>query len=213
MNKKETKVENSQKINNQDIDYEIDNENIIDEITDENLDENVDETINDEEKFASLDEEFKIKMQNLVDEANEKAKESEDKYLRTHANFENIKKRLEREKYSAIDYASEEFAKDLLAPIDALQMAILSADANTQPALLVEKLKEGMELTVKAFNKAFEKHNIIEVEYDEFNPEFHNAVMKVDSQDKQSGQIVQIMQKGYKIKDRLLREAMVSIAN
>ena len=80
----------------------------------------------EEEKFASLDEEFKAKMEAKVEEANAKAKESEDKFLRTHADFENIKKRLEREKYSAIDYASEKFAKDLLAPIDALQMTIIA---------------------------------------------------------------------------------------
>jgi molecular chaperone GrpE len=86
-------------------------------------------------------------------------------------------------------------------------------NADLDPKDLVQKLKEGIELTVKSFNTAFEKHDISEVEYDEFNPEFHNAVMKVDSQDVQSGQIVQIMQKGYKFKDRLLREAMVSIAN
>ena len=167
----------------------------------------------EEEKFASLDEEFKAKMEAKVLEAENKAKESEDKFLRTHADFENIKKRLEREKYSAIDYASEKFAKDLLAPIDALQMAILSTNGDIPAEDLVEKLKEGIELTVKAFNTAFEKHDINEVEYDEFNPDFHNAVMKVDSDDVESGQIVQIMQKGYKYKDRLLREAMVSVAN
>ncbi|MCK5109926.1 MAG: nucleotide exchange factor GrpE [Arcobacteraceae bacterium] len=171
------------------------------------------EEIMDEEKFASLDEEFKAKMEAKVEEAQKKAAEAEDKFLRTHADFENIKKRLEREKYSAIDYASEKFAKDLLAPIDALQMAILSANADVEPAELVEKLKEGIELTVKAFNTAFEKHDITEVEYDEFNPDFHNAVMKADSEDVESGQIVMIMQKGYKFKDRLLREAMVSVAN
>jgi len=170
-------------------------------------------TQTDEEKFASLDEEFKSKMEAQVEEANNKAKEAEDKFLRTHAEFENIKKRLEREKYSAIDYASEKFAKDLLAPIDALQMAILSASADIPAEDLVDKLKEGIELTVKAFNKAFEKHDITEVEYDEFNPDYHNAVMKVDSEDVESGQIVQVMQKGYKFKDRLLREAMVSVAN
>jgi molecular chaperone GrpE len=168
---------------------------------------------NDEEKFASLDEEFKAKMEAKVAEAEAKAKEAEDKFLRTHADFENIKKRLEREKYQAIDYASEKFAKDLLAPIDALQMAILSANADIPAEELVGKLKEGIELTVKAFNKSFEKHDITEVEYDEFNPDFHNAVMKVDSDDVESGQIVQVMQKGYVFKDRLLREAMVSVAN
>ena len=171
------------------------------------------DVVSDEEKFASLDEEFKSKMEAKVQEAQNKAKEAEDKFLRTHADFENIKKRLEKEKYSAIDYASEKFAKDLLAPIDALQMAIISANADIDAEQLVEKLKEGIELTVKAFNKAFEKHNITEVEYDEFNPDFHNAVMKADSDEVESGQIVMVMQKGYVFKDRLLREAMVSVAN
>jgi len=169
--------------------------------------------IPDEEKFASLDEEFKSKMEAKVVAAEEKAKEAEDKFLRTHADFENIKKRLEKEKYNAIDYSSEKFAKDLLAPIDAMQMAILSANGDFEAEQIVEKLKEGIELTVKAFNKAFEKHDITEVEYDEFNPDYHNAVMKADSETVESGQIVMVMQKGYKFKDRLLREAMVSVAN
>jgi len=171
------------------------------------------EEISDEEKFASLDEEFKSKMEAKVAEAEEKARESEDKFLRTHADFENVKKRLEKEKYSAIDYASEKFAKDLLAPIDAMQMAILSANTDIPAEDLVDKLKEGFDLTLKAFNTAFEKHDITEVEYDEFNQDYHNAVMKADSEDIESGQIVMVMQKGYKFKDRLLREAMVSVAN
>ena len=190
----------------------VETEEVI-ESTEEVETQTAEEVVSDEEKFASLDEEFKAKMENLVAAAEAKAKEAEDKFLRTHADFENIKKRLEKEKYSAIDYASEKFAKDLLAPIDALQMAILSTSADIPAEDLVEKLKEGIELTVKAFNKAFEKHDINEVEYDEFNPDFHNAVMKADSDDVESGQIVMVMQKGYKIKDRLLREAMVSVAN
>ena len=190
---------------------EIKEEDIVTE--DVAVEEAVEEVVNDEEKFASLDEEFKSKMEEKVAQAEAKAKEAEDKFLRTHADFENIKKRLEKEKYSAIDYASEKFAKDLLAPIDALQMAILSTSADIPAEDLVEKLKEGIELTVKAFNKAFEKHDINEVEYDEFNPDYHNAVMKTDSEDVESGQIVMVMQKGYVFKDRLLREAMVSVAN
>jgi len=169
--------------------------------------------VSDEVKFASLDEEFKTKMEAKVADAEARAKEAEDKFLRTHADFENIKKRLEKEKYNAIDYSSEKFAKDLLAPIDAMQMAMLSANGDVEAEVLVEKLKEGFELTVKAFNKAFEKHDITEVEYDEFNPDYHNAVMQADSDTVESGQIVMVMQKGYKFKDRLLREAMVSVAN
>lgn len=191
------------------------NETQVEETTQENETvETVEEVeVDEEEKFASLDEEFKAKMEAKVAEAQAKAKEAEDKFLRTHADFENIKKRLEKEKYSAIEFASEKFAKDLLAPIDALQMAMLSANADVEPEVLVDKLKEGIELTVKAFNTAFEKHNIVEVEYDQFDPEVHNAVMKADSEDVESGQIVMVMQKGYKFKDRLLREAMVSVAN
>jgi len=198
--------ENEQEVETEVIDTEVE--------TEETVETNVTpEEVSDEEKFASLDEEFKAKMEAKVAAAEEKAKEAEDKFLRTHADFENIKKRLEKEKYNAIDYASEKFAKDLLAPIDALQMAIISANADVEPEQLVEKLKEGIELTVKAFNKAFEKHDITEVEYDEFNPDYHNAVMQADSQTVESGQIVMVMQKGYKFKDRLLREAMVSVAN
>ncbi len=194
---------------------EVKNKEIIEEseVAEEAVSSEQEVEVSDEEKFVSLDAEFKAKMEAKVEAAEAKAKEAEDKFLRTHADFENIKKRLEKEKYSAIDYASEKFAKDLLAPIDAMQMAILSANGNFEAEQIVEKLKEGIELTVKAFNKAFEKHDITEVEYDEFNPDYHNAVMKTDSEDVESGQIVMVMQKGYKFKDRLLREAMVSVAN
>ncbi len=143
-----------------------------------------------------------------------KLKESEDKYLRVHADFENIKKRLEREKYAAIDYASEKFAKDLLAPIDTLEMALAAEEAATDlPAdELLGKLKEGVELTIKNFYTAFEKHDITTVDTDgEFDPNFHDAVMQIDSPDHEDGMIVQRLQKGYKLKERLLRPAMVSI--
>ena len=143
-----------------------------------------------------------------------KLKEAEDKYLRVHADFENIKKRLEKEKYNAIDYASEKFAKDLLAPIDSLEMALAAEEAASDlPAEeLLGKLKEGVELTIKNFYTAFEKHDIAVVETDgDFDPNFHDAVMQIDSPDHEDGQIVQRLQKGYKLKERLLRPAMVSI--
>jgi molecular chaperone GrpE len=162
------------------------------------------------EETVSKEESLEEKVARLEDEL----KKSEEKYLRVHADFENIKKRLEREKYQAIDYASEKFAKDLLAPIDTLEMALHSANAELDASELLRKLKEGIELTIKNFNTTFEKHNITKVETDgEFDPNVHNAVMQVDSDNHESGQIVQELQKGYKLKDRLLRPSMVSIAN
>ena len=152
-----------------------------------------------EDKIASLEQQLK---------------DSEDKYLRVHADFENIKKRLEREKYQAIDYASEKFAKDLLAPIDTLELALASSNTQVDAQELLEKVKEGIALTIKSFNTTFEKHNISKIETDgEFDPNVHNAVMQVDSENHKTGQIVSELQKGYMLKDRLLRPSMVSIAN
>ena len=164
-----------------------------------------------EEKFASLEEEYKLHMEGKVLDAENRAKESEDKFLRTHADFENIKKRLEREKYQAIDYASEKFAKDLLSTIDTLEMALQSATCDAPAEELLPKLKEGIELTLKNLVNSFEKNHILAVESDEFDPEHHNAVMQVNSDEHEHGAIVQVLQKGYKLKDRLLRPAMVSI--
>ncbi len=163
------------------------------------------------EKFASIEEEFKLKMEAKVAEAEDKAREAEDKFLRTHADFENIKKRLEREKYQAIDYASEKFAKDLLSTIDTLEMALQSATCDAPAEELLPKLKEGIELTLKNLVSSFEKNHILAVEADEFDPEHHNAVMQINSDEHEHGAIVQVLQKGYKLKDRLLRPAMVSI--
>lgn len=178
--------------------------------------ENKEEILEDViEKSEELETEVKEEtLEEKVARLEEELKQSEDKFLRVHADFENIKKRLEKEKYQAIDYASEKFAKDLLTPIDTLEMALNSANADVQAAELLGKLKEGIELTIKSFITAFEKHDISKIQTDgEFDPNFHNAVMQVDSAEHETGQIVAELQKGYKLKERLLRPSMVSIAN
>ncbi len=137
-----------------------------------------------------------------------------DKYLREYAEFDNIKKRMEKEKFQAIGYAHEQFARDLLSVIDALDNASASvADKEEVTPEMFTQLKEGIDLTISQFGKVFEKHGVELVTVENgFDPNFHEAVMKVDSPDHEEGQVVQVMQKGYKIKDRLLRSAMVSIA-
>jgi molecular chaperone GrpE len=93
-------------------------------------------------------------------------------------------------------------------------MALYSAKGDLPAQELLEKLEEGIQLTLKKFVETFEKHDITVVETDEFNPEYHNAVMQVPASDgKEAGQIVEVMQKGYMFKERLLRPAMVSVAN
>jgi len=181
--------------------------------TEEIIEENEESTENENvEVSEEVETDVEVEVTDPISDLELKLKESEEKYLRVHADFENIKKRLEREKYQAIDYASEKFAKDLLSPIDSLEMAMSSATADLSAEELLEKLKEGINLTIKNFNTAFEKHDISLVESDgHFDPNFHNAIMQVESEDHEEGDIVQVMQKGYKYKERLLRPAMVSI--
>ena len=138
----------------------------------------------------------------------------EEQKLRDYAEFENLKKRYEKEKAQSIAYAQESFARDMLSVIDSLDSASsLEVDEENLKESL-EKMKEGIELTGEQFKKIFSKHGIELVTIDEgFDPNFHEAIMKVDSDDVDSGEIVQVFQKGYKYKDRVLRPAMVSIAN
>ena len=137
-----------------------------------------------------------------------------DKYARVHADFDNIKKRLEREKYTAVEYANEKFAKDMIPVLDALDGAMKSIDSEGDKAELFDKLKEGIELTHKSFLTQLEKHGVSMVNHDEpFDPNIHNAIQAMDSEEVESGQIVQTFQTGYKYKNRPLREAMVIVAN
>ncbi|NPA82249.1 MAG: nucleotide exchange factor GrpE [Epsilonproteobacteria bacterium] len=148
-----------------------------------------------------------------IEELKAKVAELEDKYLRANAEFENFKKRMEREKAEAVAYAHEEFARDLLPAIDSLELAINSLNEIDAEKEIVDKMKEGINLTIEQFKKAFEKHGIKVIDIDEgFNPHFHEAVMQVDSDQHNKGDIVQVFQKGYMIKDRILRPTMVSIA-
>jgi molecular chaperone GrpE len=136
-----------------------------------------------------------------------KCQEAEDRYLRAYAEFENIKRRLEKEKYQAIDYASEQFAKDLLPVADALDLALQIDDPEQ-----FEKLKEGLTLTRDNLIKAFEKHGVGAVAHEEgFDPNCHEAIMQVESEDHEENDIVQILQPGYRYKERILRPSLVSV--
>lgn len=137
-----------------------------------------------------------------------------EKYARVHADFENIKKRLEREKYTAVEYANEKFAKDMVPVLDSLEGALNSVNSNADVTELFIKLKEGIELTYKQLLTSLEKHGVQRVSHDEpFDPNIHNAIQSVASDTVESGQIVQTFQTGYRYKERPLREAMVVVAN
>ena len=166
----------------------------------------------------NLDENQAANEQNdQVCEQNEQNNESElesqlakvkEDLIRATADFENIKKRLEREKADALKFANEGFARDLLPVIDALEIA-----ANIDGGNEIAAMKDGINLTIEQFKKCFEKYGIKEISTDgEFNPEVHNAINYIESADLPSGSIAQVYQKGYTYNDRGLRPSMVVIA-
>ena len=139
----------------------------------------------------------------------------EDKYLRTHADFENSKRLLAKDKATAVSYANESFANDILSVVDSFDSALATIEATSSEdsSEMLDKIKEGLELTYAQLIKVLEKNHIKVVEtIGELNPDIHQAIMQVDSEDKKTGEIVQVLQKGYTIKERLLRPAMVSTA-
>ena len=130
-------------------------------------------------------------------------------YQEAPSDMSEMKKRLEREKETAIEYANEKFARDMIPVLDALDGAMSSMSAEgTSP-----KLQEGIALTHKSFLQQLNKHGVSMVPHDEpFDPSIHNAVQAIDSPYVESGQIVQTFQTGYRYKNRPLREAMVIVA-
>ena len=157
-------------------------------------------------------EESSDKENEELENCKKELEEQKDKYLRAHADFENMKKRLEKDKTNAMHYANEAFAKDLLSVLDTFENALKSVDQiDTSSEDAIEKIKEGMKLTYDQLLSILKKHGVEEVECEgEFNPEFHQAVTQMDSDEHKSGEIVQVLQKGYKLKERLLRPSMVA---
>jgi len=148
-----------------------------------------------------------------LEEARAALAEAEEKVLRLHADFENSKKRLEKDKANAVAFANESFASDMLSILDSFESAFKSMEQidPEDAAAAIEKIKEGMELTYNQTLNVLKKHGVEEVPHEgAFDPEVHQAIMQVESDEHDSGQIVQVMQKGYKMKDRTLRPAMVS---
>lgn len=176
----------------------------------ENLEESQTEEVVETQEGNETEETVEI---DPLEAALAEAAEYKDKYLRAHADFENSKRRLEKDKMNAVSYANESFAKDILAVMDSFESALASMEStgeeNTSDVL--EKMKEGVNLTYEQLKKILEKNHIKEVVCEgEFNPEVHQAIMQVESDAHEVGDVVQVMQKGYMIKDRILRPAMVS---
>ena len=153
--------------------------------------------------------------QDAADPARE-ATELKDRLLRTLAEMENLRRRTERETRDARQYAVANFARDLLAVADNMQRALdtLSADFRDQADPVVKSHIEGVELTERELVKVMEKHGIrkFDPQGQKFDPNVHQAMLEVPDPSVPSGTVVQVMQPGYMIADRVLRPALVGVS-
>jgi molecular chaperone GrpE len=182
--------------------------------------ESADEKRVDEQETQQPDDDETLIIEGLeqqLEEVTAKADESHDQFLRAKAEMENLRRRTDRELENAHKYAVEKFAKELLVVIDSLELGIqaavgIQATDNEDPEVV--KLREGSELTLKLFADLMDKFNIKAFgELGEpFDPEFHQAMATQPSQETEPDTVVQIMQKGYQMHDRLLRPALVIVS-
>ncbi len=143
-------------------------------------------------------------------QAQEELQIYQDKYIRLAAEFENYKRRAQRDQSDAIRYANESLLKKLLSTLDNLERAIqCGKDAGTTGSLL-----EGVELTHKQFLETVEKLGVRQVSSTGslFDPNMHQAVAQVESETAEPNTVVEEFQKGYFLHDRILRPAMVTVA-
>lgn len=136
-------------------------------------------------------------------------KEAEDIRIRALAEMENFKKRLQKEKDEQMAYVAEAVLADLLPTLDNLDLALQYGSKN-------EACKDtimGVEMTKKLLLDAVKKHGLEPVGTvgEEFNPEFHEAIAQAEDPEIPAGHIISVLQKGYKLKNRLLRSAKVSV--
>jgi molecular chaperone GrpE len=146
----------------------------------------------------------------LLDEA-KKGKESHDKLLRNQADLENIRKRLEREKQDFLKFANEGLVLDLLNVLDDLERTVTLAESTKQD---FDAFLKGVEMILAHLYEMLKVHGVkpVEAEGKIFDPNFHEALMQVEDKDLPDHTIVEVLQKGYLIHERVLRTAKVKVS-
>ncbi len=179
----------------------------------------VKETANPEENSdnqikQNTDQKDKEEVKEITPE--EKITELEDKVARTFAEMENQRRRFEKEKEEAFEYGGYSFAKEALNLIDNLERSkqVLETDDKLKDTEALKKSLEHLDIIKKDTISIFEKNNIKPIDSlnKKLDPNFHQAMMEIEDDTKEAGTIVQEIQKGFTIKDRLLRPSLVGVS-
>ncbi|MDC0342819.1 nucleotide exchange factor GrpE [Alphaproteobacteria bacterium] len=173
----------------------------IDEINSENIDEDAE----------SEEEEIKESEEDILKEEIKLLKEEK---IRVLAEMENLRKRFEREKIDSIKYGSVNFARDILSPGDNLERALSAINEEEEHPQSIKNLIEGLLMVKKELSTALEKNGITKIDSldKNFDPNLHQAMMEIENNDIDEGVVVQEIQTGYMMHDRLLRPAMVGVS-
>jgi len=170
-----------------------------------------------EEKIKEMKADESEQIDNPKEETvEEKLKNSQDKLLRVMAEMENQRRRSEKEKNEAYEFGGFNFARESLSLIDNFDRAIVSFknDENFKNIPNINKIFDGIEIVKKDLISIFKKNGIEEISCinQKFDPNFHQAMLEVDDPSKDPGTVVQEIQKGYMMKNRLLRPSLVGVA-
>ena len=169
-----------------------------------------------EEKHVEENEEF-INDENVEteeDKLREELSVLKDEKIRVLAEMENLRKRFDREKIDFIKYGSVNFARDILSPGDNLERALSAVNSDEEHSDSIKNLIKGLLMVKKEFATALEKNSITKIDTvdKKFDPNVHQAMMEVENNDLDEGVVVQEIQSGYMMHDRLLRPAMVGVS-
>ena len=188
-------------------------------ITTENREESENKKAEPEENLESeikqdTDQQVKDEVSEITPE--EKIAELEDKVVRTFAEMENQRRRFEKEKEEAFEYGGYSFAKEALNLIDNLERSkqVLENDEKLKGTEALNKSLEHLNIIKKDTISIFEKNNIKAIESldRKLDPNFHQAMMEIEDDSREPGTIIQEIQKGFTIKDRLLRPSLVGVS-
>ena len=169
-----------------------------------------------EENNQEIEKEAEAKEEVKEPTPEEKIAELEDKVARTFAEMENQRRRFEKEKEDAFEYGGYSFAKEALNLIDNLDRSkhVLESDDKLKETDALKKTLEHLDIIKKDLISIFEKNNIKPIDSlnKKLDPNFHQAMMEIEDDTKEPGTIIQEIQKGFTIKDRLLRPSLVGVS-
>ena len=195
---------NKDKLNKED-ELEKNNSDIINS-ENENLEQNstvANDTDADNEKKNELEESLRDEIEQLRDEK-----------LRLLADMENLRKRSDRDRMDSIRYGNINFARDILSLGDNLSRALDAIPKDAEKTETITNLINGLRMVQREFTSILEKHGIKKIEAlnQRFDHNFHQAMMEIESEEVEEGIVIQEIQSGYNMHDRLLRPSMVGVA-